>query len=146
MKKYVSLVVAFLLMMIGSVCFASTSASGNTSSSNAVYLHVQGPNNSKLIYAKMPAFILTFKDSHGKAASGKMIFVNKANGHVISARSVSGKTNFVPPNELRDYIIVFKPAVKNQVVYWSVKKNISAVGNRYFYELHPTRYQIKAVG
>ena len=75
-----------------------------------------------------------------------MIFVNKANGHVISARSVQGKTNFVPPNELRDYIIVFKSDTKNQVVYWNVKKNTSAVGNRYFYELHPMHYQIKSVG
>ncbi|SHK61046.1 hypothetical protein SAMN05216582_10969 [Selenomonas ruminantium] len=146
MRKYFSLCVAFLLLMMSSVCFASTSSSGNTNGSNAVHLHVQGPNNSKLIYAKMPAFILTFKDSHGKAAKGHMIFVNKANGHVISARSVHGKTNFVPPNELRDYIIVFKPDAKNQVVYWSVKKNTSAVGNRYFYELHPMRYQIKSVG
>lgn len=146
MRKCLSVLVAFLVMMVGSVCFAATSASGSTNSSNAVRIHVQGPNNSKLIYAKMPAFILTLRDSKGKAANGTMIFVDKSTGKVLSARKVYGKTNFVPPNEKRDYVVVFKPAVKNQVIKWSVTKNTSAVGNRYFYELYPTSYRIKAVG
>lgn len=146
MRKYFSLFAALLLMLTGTVCFAASSASGSTNASNAVRIHVQGPNNSKLIYSKMPAFIVTFKDSKGKAANGEMIFVDRSNGHVLSASSVYGKTNFIPPKEKRDYIVVFKPKVKNQVIYWSVKKNTSAVGNRYFYELYPTKYRIASVG
>lgn len=146
MRKCLSLMVAVFVMLVGSVCFAASSASGSTNGSNAVRIHVQGPNNSKLIYAKMPAFILTFKDTKGKAANGTMIFVDRSTGKVLSTRKVYGKTNFVPPNEKRDYVVVFTPAVKNQVIKWSVTKNISAVGNRYFYELYPTSYRIKGVG
>jgi hypothetical protein len=94
----------------------------------------------------MPAFIVTFKDTKGKAANGKMIFVDRSTGKVLSSRSVYGKTNFVPPNEKRSYIVVFKPNAKNQVIKWRVEKNHSAVGNRYFSELYTTSYRIKAVG
>ncbi|MBQ1866885.1 MULTISPECIES: hypothetical protein [Selenomonas] len=146
MRKFLSLLVALLIMAAGSVCFAASSVSGSTNGSNACRINVQAPNNSKLSYSKMPAFIVTFKDTKGKAANGTMIFVDRSTGKVLSSRSVYGKTNFVPPNERRSYIVVFKPKVKNQVIKWTVQKNHSAVGNRYFCELYTTNYHIKSVG
>ncbi|MDD6133660.1 MAG: hypothetical protein PUB49_02960 [Selenomonadaceae bacterium] len=146
MRKCLSVLVAFLVMMVGSVCFAASSANGSTNGSNACRIDVQAPSNSKLSYSKMPAFIVTFKDTKGKAANGTMIFVDRSTGKVLSSRSVYGKTNFVPPNEKRSYIVVFKPNAKNQVIKWRVEKNHSAVGNRYFSELYTTSYRIKAVG
>ena len=75
-----------------------------------------------------------------------MFFVDGKTGTVIQSRYVCGGTNFVPPDEHRNYIIVFYPCYSNQVAYWSIKKNYKAVGNRYFYELYTTKYNIGAVG
>jgi hypothetical protein len=145
MKKFISVLV-MLLLLIGTTCFAASSANGQTNSYNAARLVVQGPQNSKLSYSKMPAFTLTFRTKDNKMIEGYMFFVDGKTGKIIQSRYVCGGTNFVPPGERRNYIIVFYPRYSNQVAYWSIKKNYKAVGNRYFYELYTTKYSIGAVG
>lgn len=135
-----------LLVLLCSTCFAASSVSGNTNSYNAARLVVQGTQNSKLSYSKMPAFRLTFKYKDGKMAEGRMYFVDGKTGKVISSRYVCGGTNFVPPGERRSYLIVFYPKYSNKIAYWTIKPNYNAVGNRYFYELYKTNYHIGAVG
>ena len=146
MKKIVSVFVMLLMLIVGTTCFAASSVSGRTDSYNAARLVVQAPQNSKLSYSKMPAFTLTFRTKDGKMAEGAMYFLDGRTGKVISSRNVYGGTNFVPPGERRSYIILFYPRYSNQVVYWSIKRNYKAVGNRYFYELYTMKYSLGAVG
>ena len=141
MKK-VALIFSILMLALVSTCFAANATSGSVDGYNALYIHVQGPQNSSLSYSRMPAFVFTLKYNN-KAVDGVLDFYDGDNGRYISSKRVYGKMNFVLPGERRNYIVIVHSS-KNAI--WTIRKNTNVTNTRYNYEVYKIKYSTGSVG
>lgn len=131
MKRIICLLVIVMTMLTASVCSAANLAGGYTKYYNRCIVEVNGP--SKMIWDKMPAFILTVKNSNGTPGKAR-VDVYAANGNRIANYNVYNKLELKPAIVARKYSIKITP-ISSANMNWRLEKNYNQVHNSYPYSL-----------
>lgn len=131
MKRIICLLVIVMTMLTASVCSAANLAGGYTKYYNRCIVQVNGP--SKMIWDKMPAFILTVKNSNGTPGKAR-VDVYAANGNRIANYTVYNKLELKPQIVARKYSIKITP-ISSSNMNWRLEKNYNQVHNSYPYSL-----------
>ena len=131
MKRIICLLVIVMTMLTASVCFAASLAGGSTKYYNRCIVQVNGP--SKMIWDKMPAFILTVKNSNGTPGKAR-VDVYAANGNRIASYNAYNTLELKPRIVARKYSIKITP-ISSSNMTWRLEKNYNQVHNSYPYSL-----------
>ena len=119
MKRMNCLPVIVMTMLTASVCVAAPIAGGYTKYFARCNVQVNGPRN--MIWAKMPAFILTVKNDNGTPGQAR-VDVYTENGNRIETYNVRNKLELKPRIVAKNYYMKITP-VSSANMRWRIEKN-----------------------
>ena len=130
MRRMNCLPVIVMTMLTASVCVAAPVAGGDTKYFDRCNVQVNGPRN--MIWAKMPAFILTVKNGAGTPGQAR-VDIYTENGNRVETYNVRNRLELKPRIVAKKYYMKITP-LSSSNIRWRVEKNREQSG-AYFYEL-----------